>query len=71
VKDFFGRELLLGDTVAVEAPGYRMLIAGTITAFTNKMMRIEYVNTWNYRDPGVTETFLARPDQVVRKFVEG
>jgi len=65
-RDFFGVELDIGDEVAFIAPGYRHLAKGTITRFTEKMVFISYMNTWNYRSPGYQCDIKQTPDQLVK-----
>lgn len=42
VKDFFGQELKIGDSVAFMLPYYRELTLGQITKFTTKMISLAY-----------------------------
>ena len=65
MKDFQGVKLHMGDVVAFTAPGYRNLVKGKIIAFTPQQIRLEYVNSWNYK-PGMTDTFLTHPTRVVK-----
>ncbi len=65
-RDFFGTELSIGDEVAFIAPGYRHLAKGTITKFTDKMVFITYMNTWNFSKPGVEAEIKQTPDQLVK-----
>lgn len=64
--DFFGAELEVGDEVAFIAPGYRHLAKGTITKFTEKMVFISYMNTWNHRPPGYPCDIKQTSDQLVK-----
>lgn len=51
MKDVFGQELEIGDTVAFNPPYYKGMTTGTIKSFTPKGVQVEYV--WpNY--PGFT-----------------
>lgn len=65
-RDFFGVELEIGDEVAFIAPGYRHLAKGTITKFTEKMVFISYMNTWNHRPPGYPCDIKQTSDQLVK-----
>lgn len=65
-KDFFGTELNIGDVVAFVAPSYRHLAKGTITKFTEKMVFISYLNTWNFGKPGCPCEIKQTPDQLVK-----
>ena len=67
MKDYFGNELAIGDEVAFYAPNYRMFTTGTIIKFTPQQVRVEYVNTWNYGNPGHTDTYLAYPSMFIKK----
>jgi hypothetical protein len=40
--DFLGKELAVGDTVIMIAPGYRQMIKGTIINITPQKIRVEY-----------------------------
>ena len=66
MKDFLDNELAIGDVVILIAPNYRSLVKGTIYAFTAKQVRIEYMNTWNFGDPGRRAELLQYPSQVVK-----
>lgn len=70
MKDYFGNQLNIGDEVAFYAPGYRMFTTGTIIKFTEKQVRVEYVNTWNYGPKGSTMTYLAYPNMFIKKVKE-
>lgn len=65
-KDFLGKELAIGDTVILVAPGYRHLCKATIIAFTPKQVRVEYSNTWNHGDEGYVQQIIQLPSQLVR-----
>jgi hypothetical protein len=41
-KDFFGRELQIGDEVAFCKPQYRELVKGKVVGFTPKNVRVGY-----------------------------
>lgn len=63
MRDFFGRELAVGDVVAMTPAGYKSLIAGRVVGFTEKMARVEYI--WSH--PGaIKETVLRYPHDLVR-----
>lgn len=42
MKDFFGRDLNIGDVVAFNAPVYKGLTRGVIEKFTPKGVRVSY-----------------------------
>lgn len=67
MKDVFGNELSVGDTVAFYAPGYRSMIKGTVIAFTPKQVRVEYFNTWNHVPPGYRCTYLNYPSDFAKE----
>ena len=67
MKDYFGKELEVGDEVAFYAPGYRMFTTGTIIDFTPKQVRVTYLNTWNYGKDGSKQTYLAYPNMFIKK----
>ena len=48
MKDIFGNELELGDIVAFNPPHYKGLAKGRITNFSEKMVTVAYINTWNF-----------------------
>lgn len=66
MRDFFGRELAVGDRVAFIPNGYRDLAVGTIVAFTPRQVRVSYVNTWNHGPPGRPGETLRYPTTLVR-----
>jgi hypothetical protein len=70
MKDVFGNDLEIGDTVAFYAPGYRSMCKGIIIAFTPKQVRVEYMNTWNYSSPGHKFTYLNYPSDFAKKIVQ-
>jgi hypothetical protein len=42
MKDFFGNELEIGDTVAFNPPVYKGLVKGIVVKFTPKMIKVSY-----------------------------
>jgi len=42
VKDIFGQELVIGDTVAFNPPYYKGMITGTVLSFTPKGIQVVY-----------------------------
>lgn len=66
MKDYLGQQLAVGDKVVMIAPRYRSLVVGTITAFTDLNVRVDYTNTWNFRAPGRSMKILQSPDQLVK-----
>jgi hypothetical protein len=65
--DFFGRELAIGDTVALTAPSYRHLVEAEVYAFTPKGVRVRYKNTWNFGAEGHVQEYLAAPDFLIKR----
>jgi hypothetical protein len=68
--DFFGQTLYIGDTVAFYAPGYRQFCQGTVIAFTPKKVRVEYLNNWNFGNPGLRCEYLADSDMFIKRNIE-
>ena len=52
IKDFLGRELEIGDSVIVIAPGYRNFVLARVIHFTPMQVRVSFMNTWNYSGEG-------------------
>jgi hypothetical protein len=69
MRDFICQDLNLDDHVIFVAPGYRSLVLGQIIKFTEKNVRISYMNTWNYSKPGRASELLQSPEQVIK--IEG
>lgn len=44
MKDIFGNELALGDSVAVTAIGYKTLVIGEVIGFTEKMVEVGFLD---------------------------
>lgn len=65
-RDFQGDVLSIGDEVIFPTPQYRGLCKGKIIAFTPKQIRISYLNTWNYGNPGLEKTYLTSSQEVVK-----
>ena len=65
MKDFLGRDLELGDSVIVIAPGYRHFVLARVIAFTPKQVRVSFMNTWNFSDGYYTE-LLQGPSQLTK-----
>lgn len=66
MKDFLGKQLELGDTVVITAPRYRQFALATVIAFTPKLVRVEYINNWNYQPPGRLECYICEPSFLVK-----
>lgn len=64
--DFLGRELALGDEVVTTPKRYRGLVKARIVGFTAQQVRVVYMNTWNYGQPGKEEKFLTYPGTLVK-----
>ena len=67
MNDYFDNELAVGDEVAFYAPGYRMYTTGTVTDFTPQKVRVSYMNTWNFQEPGYASTYLGLPEVFIKK----
>lgn len=66
MKDFLGRDLEIGDSVVIIAPGYRDLVLARIMKFTAKQVKVSYMNTWNFGKPGRYAELLQYPSQLVK-----
>ena len=64
--DFMGKELSVGDTVIMIAPGYRHFCKGTIISFTARLCRVEYYNDWNYPSSPLQIEMLQDGHQLVK-----
>lgn len=58
ILDLYGKQLSIGDEVAVTPKNYRGLVKAEIIQFTPKSVRVKYMNTWNHGLPGREETYL-------------
>jgi hypothetical protein len=65
MKDFLGKNIELGASVVIAAPGYRILVKGTVVGFTPKKVYIEYINNWNYGASGRPVKVLQETRQIV------
>lgn len=66
MKDFLGKQLELGDMVILTAPKYRQFTLAVVVAFTPKLVRVQFTNTWNYQPPGRVEQYIAEPCFLVK-----
>jgi hypothetical protein len=66
MKDFLGRELELGDSVIVVAPGYRHFVLARVIHFTPKQVRVSFMNTWNHSGDGYYTELLQGPSQLTK-----
>jgi hypothetical protein len=64
VRDYFGNELAVGDTVAFCEPGYRNLITGQILNFTPQKVRVKYLSMGIGLTP---TTYLGEPNFFIKK----
>jgi hypothetical protein len=64
MKDFFGTELSVGDTVAFMRIGYRDMRTGTVLSFTKTGMQISPDENTSWRDDFKT---FQRFNQVIKK----
>lgn len=66
MKDFLNKDLAIDDEVVVTPKNYRGLVKGKIVAFTKLQVRVLYLNTWNYGQPGEEENFITYPDTLIK-----
>lgn len=66
MKDFLNRDLELGDSVIIIAPGYRHFVLARVIKFTQTQVRVAFMNTWNYADAGSYTELLQRPYQLTK-----
>lgn len=66
MKDFLGRELVIGDSVIIIAPNYRHFVVARVIAFTARQVRVAYMNDWNFAAPGLYKELLQSPGQLTR-----
>lgn len=59
MKDFFGQELSIGDSVAVPPKNYRGLVKARIIAVTPQNIRVKYANPYE-------QEYLVPPGSVIR-----
>lgn len=69
MKDFFGNDIRVGDTVALIPNHYRSLVEGKVISLTPKQVRIEYFNTWNFGEKVAEET-IRYPDTLIKKIIK-
>ena len=62
MKDFLGKELKIGDPVAMVVPSYRDIAVGVITKATAKKLSINYYNEY-YKS---TVKAYKYPDQLIK-----
>lgn len=60
MKDFLGRELEIGDVVAVTEPSYRNLIKATVARFTPKRVVLQYFLRSNLREYTTPSNFVIK-----------
>lgn len=65
-KDFFGNEILIGDTVAFMQKGYRTLRTGVVEKITSQMVFIKHEKF----NVGSTETKQEHNQVIVRRFID-
>lgn len=65
-KDFLARPVELHDSVIITAKRYKHLVLGRIVKITPQQLRIGYMNTWNYGNPGKYEEHLVYPGETVK-----
>ena len=64
--DVLGQPIKEGDEVVTIPKNYRGLVRARIKAFTPMMVRVVYLNTWNYGQPGREEDFLTDCNSLVK-----
>ena len=62
MKDFFGQQLEIGDSVGVLLKGYRHLVNAKVIQFTPQKVRVEY----KQREHLYSETYLVDTNMLVR-----
>lgn len=70
MKDFLGQSLNIGDSVIMIAPNYRHFVRAKVTQFTTKQVRVAYMNTWHYAEPGYPTELLQQPNQLTKIVAE-
>lgn len=65
-KDFFGNEILIGDTVAFMQKGYRTLRTGVVDRITPQMVFIKHQQF----NVGGTETKQEHNQVIVKRFTD-
>lgn len=68
--DFLGNKLNVGNEVVFFALKYRCLTKGKITKITEKMIFIDFINTWNYGKDNVRVDNCKQYHNQVIKIVE-
>lgn len=68
MQDFLGRELAVGDTVAVTGPQAQTLVVGVIEVLFEQRAIVRYCNEWN-DDPPQWRTMSCKSHSAVK--VEG
>lgn len=66
MKDFLGRDLELGDSVIIMAPGYRHFVLARVIKFTPKQVRVSFLNNWNFGSPGYYTELLQYASQLTK-----
>jgi hypothetical protein len=66
MKDKFGTEIKVGDTVAMVQPKYKDLVLGTVSALTPTKVRVKWRNRM-YSGAAGDEDMLREPCQVIVK----
>ena len=67
MKDFLGQEVNVGDKVITTAKNYRSLVKGEVISLAPKSALVEYLNTWNYGDPGRVENYRVFGNQFIKE----
>ena len=64
MKDFLSNKLELGDSVI--APNYRSFVLARVIKFTPKQVKVAFMNTWNFSEPGYYTELLQYPTQLTK-----
>jgi hypothetical protein len=64
--DFLDNKIEIGDKVIFETPKYRDFVIGTVVTKAPKSCQIEYINNWNYGEPGVREIVRQYYSQIIK-----
>ena len=65
MKDFFGQDLAVGDSVALTPHGYKSLVKGKIVGFTQQLVRVGYTRRLNF-DRQEETTILRPPADLIK-----
>lgn len=64
MKDYFKRDLAIGDEVAFITYGGSEFTEGVVASFSPKQVRIEYPHRWKPNTPAYTSK---QPEKIIKK----